>query len=45
MKRILIVATMMLGLGVMATVASADHSKNWGDNFLEQLTKNGSSGG
>lgn len=45
MKRILIVATMILGLGVVATAASANHSPNWGDNFLEELTKNGSPGG
>ncbi len=45
MRHLLVVATMMIGLGVVATAASADHSKRWGDNFLEQLTKNGSPGG
>jgi len=43
MKRAII--AFMLGLGVLSSAASADHSANWTDNFLEQLTKNGSPGG
>lgn len=45
MKRFIIIASMMLALSGVTTVASADHSKNWGDNYLEQLLKNGSQGG
>lgn len=45
MKRVLILASLILALGVVSNVASADHSQNWGDNFLEELTKNGSPGG
>ncbi len=45
MKRILFVSSLILALGVVSNIASADHSQNWGDNYLEQLLKNGSSGG
>ncbi len=45
MRRFIIIASMVLAVGGLATAASADHSKNWGDNFLEQLLKNGSQGG
>ncbi len=43
MKQFIIVASMLLALGGLATVASADHNaRGWADHYFEDLQRNGS---